>query len=106
MPGKDTAEPLAAPAGRMHLTAATRYPLTTRHRIFKYGDRDDIPNPGDMLIVSVVSEGALTITTETYIRGSEVARFAEAALACAAEYDAERYWLDAPVTRVRATGAA
>jgi hypothetical protein len=92
--------PLAAPAGRTSAHLTTRA-AGTRHRIFKYGDRDDIPNPGDMLIVSVVADGALRLEVETYIRGAEIARFAEAALACAAEYDAEADWLSAPVTRPR-----
>ena len=99
-----TPVPLAAPSGRTSATLTTRGAVT-RHRIYKYGDRDDIPNPGDMLIVSVVADGPVQLTVETYIRGAEVARFAEAALACAAEYDAEAYWLSQPVTRTR-DGAA
>jgi hypothetical protein len=100
--GSQTEAPLAAPAGRTSVRLTTRGAVT-RHRIYKYGDRDDIPNPGDMLIVSIVADGPMALEVETYIRGAEVARFAEAALACAAEYDAESWWLSRPVTRQAAS---
>jgi hypothetical protein len=93
-----TQAPLAAPSGRTSAHLTTRSAVT-RHRIYKYGDRDDLPNPGDMLIVSMVGDGPVQLIVETYIRGAEVAKFAEAALACAAEYDAESWWLSQPVTR-------
>jgi hypothetical protein len=92
--------PSAAPSGRTSVHLSTQHAVT-RHRIYKYGDRDDIPNPGDMLIVSTVGDGPVQLTTQIYIRGREVARFAEIALTCAAEYDAEAGWLDQPVTRQR-----
>jgi hypothetical protein len=101
--GHAMGSPLAAPSGRTTVRLTSSHAVT-RHRIYKYGDRDDIPNPGDMLIVSHVGDGPVSLTTEVYIRGSEMALFADAALACAMEYDRESLWLTEPVTRDR--GAA
>ena len=90
-------QPIAAPSGRITVTLVESG--VTRHRVYVWGEHDDVVNPGDMLIVSTLGDTHARVEVRTYLRGSEMAAFADAALACAALYDENADWLSAPVTQ-------
>ena len=89
----------SAPSGRSSVTLTTHHPQATRHRLHMFGDDERVINPGDLLIESRIGAGTdADVVIATYFRGSEIGALAEAALTCAALYDANADWLSAPIT--------
>jgi hypothetical protein len=88
----------SSPAARVGMAMKARN--TTRLRIFHYGENPIIPNPGDLLIVSILGDADSQIEFSVLIPGREMSVFARDANKAALEYEANKDWLSAPATRM------
>ena len=74
--------------------------LDGKIEVFGYGQRDDIPNPGDLMIVSNggLSEGFNKEQVEFIlrIRGKDIKIFADAAATALDLWEQNKHWLQAP----------
>jgi hypothetical protein len=72
----------------------------TRLTIHKYGDDDRVPNPGDLLITSTIGDPSSLVTEVGFlIAGRDMALFAREANAAVLEYESNKQWLSAPVSK-------
>tara|TARA_R110000868_G_scaffold130395_1_gene340025 strand:+ start:499 stop:864 length:366 start_codon:yes stop_codon:yes gene_type:complete len=92
------AAPRMNPTGMLEVTSVSR--VDGKLEVFGYGQRDDIPNPGDLMIVSNggLSEGFNRETVEFIlrIRGRDIKIFADAAATALQLWDENKHWLQAP----------
>ena len=100
-----TGTPAAAPSGRAGVQMAASG--VTRHRVYGYGDHEDVVNPGDLLIHTIIGDGTTPVAQlAIMIRGKDIRGFVVAAQNALAQYEANRDWLSQPVTRFRDNGDA
>ena len=90
--------PRMQPTGMIEVTSVSR--TDGKLECFGYGQRDDIPNPGDLMIVSNggLSEGFNREAVEFIlrIRGRDIKIFADAASTALELWEANKHWLQAP----------
>lgn len=93
----DIASPITAPSGRASVDVALSG--VTRIRVHLWPDHPDVINPGDMLLIGRIGDTQAAAEVRLYLRGKEMSEVADAALVAAAQYEENREWLSAPVTR-------
>lgn len=74
-----------------------------RLRVLRYGEDDRIPNPGDLLILANMGDAlSQLVELAVVIPGRDMQTMARAVNAAVLEYEANKAWLQAPVTTERA----
>lgn len=93
--------PRMQPSGMIEVTSNAR--LEGKLQVFGYGQRDDIPNPGDLMIVTTnwVKDGFTKqqIEFKLRIRGRDMALFAQAAQEALNMWNDNKHWLQAPMSQ-------
>ena len=109
--------PRMHPSGMIEVVSNAR--LEGKLEIFSYGQRDDIPNPGDLMIITTnwIKENARVqeIEFKLRIRGRDMALFELAAHEALMLWNDNKHWLQAsvshpgdtrPMTTIRSTDQA
>jgi hypothetical protein len=93
--------PRMHPSGMIEVTSNAR--LEGKLEVFGYGQRDDIPNPGDLMIITRnwIKENARTqeIEFKLRIRGRDMSLFAAASQEALMLWNDNRDWLSAPMNQ-------
>jgi hypothetical protein len=93
--------PRMQPSGMIEVISNAR--LEGKLAVFGYGQRDDIPNPGDLMIVTTnwIKENARVqeIEFKLRIRGRDMALFAAAAQEALLMWNDNKHWLNAPASQ-------
>jgi len=93
--------PRLTSSGQIEVTSTAK--MDGRLELFGYGQRDDIPNPGDLLIVTTnfirdnfkIQE----VEFKLRIRGRDMAVFIEAARGALILWDDNKHWLQASASQ-------
>ena len=115
--GEIMSAPRMHPSGMVEVVSNAR--LEGKLEIFSYGQRDDIPNPGDLMIITTnwIKENARVqeIEFKLRIRGRDMAIFHQAAKEALMLWNDNRHWLQASIsnpgdtramTKIRSTDQA
>lgn len=93
--------PRMQPSGMVEVTSNAR--LEGKLQVFGYGQHEDIPNPGDLMIVTTnwVKDGFTKqqIEFKLRIRGRDMALFAAAANEALIMWNDNKHWLQAPASQ-------
>lgn len=93
--------PRMQPSGMIEVTSTAR--LEGKLLVYGYGQHEKIPNPGDLLIVSMndLRENAKNqeIEFSLRIRGRDMALFAAAANEALLMWNDNKHWLNAPMSQ-------
>lgn len=72
----------------------------TRLTIYRYGEDDRVPNPGDLLLVSSIGDSVSSVAElAILLPGRDMQLLAETVNEAALTYEANKEWLSAPVTK-------
>ena len=109
--------PRMHPSGMIEVVSNAR--LEGKLEIYSYGQRDDIPNPGDLMIITTnwIKENARVqeIEFKLRIRGRDMALFETAAHEALMLWNDNKHWLQAsvsnpgdsrPMTKIRSADQA
>jgi len=92
--------PRMHPSGMVEVVSNAR--LEGKLEIFSYGQRDDIPNPGDLMIITTnwIKENARVqeIEFKLRIRGRDMDIFCQAAKEALMLWNDNRHWLQASIS--------
>lgn len=93
--------PRMTSSGQIEVTSTAK--MDGRLELFGYGQRDDIPNPGDLLIVTTnwVRDNYRTQEVEfkLRIRGKDMETFIEAARGALLLWEDNKHWLQASASQ-------
>jgi hypothetical protein len=116
--GEIMSAPRMHPSGMIEVVSNAR--LEGKLEIFSFGQRDDIPNPGDLMIVTTnwIKENLKVqeIEFKLRIRGRDMALFEQAAHEALLLWNDNKHWLQAsmsqlgvdsrPMTKIRSADQA
>ena len=86
------------PSARLALRVEAQ--ASTRIALYQYGEDDRVPNPGDVLLVSIMGDGREDrIEFAQLLRGKDIALVAKAMLRAQQLYALNEDWLTQPVSR-------
>lgn len=89
------------PSGFTDVVSTAR--MEGKLELFGYGQHEDLPNPGDLLIVSTnwAKDGRTKIETQfkLHVRGRDMHLFVEAAQEALLMWQDNKHWLQAPMSQ-------